>query len=83
MIKANIYVSLKESVLDPQGKVINDTIKNLGFTSAIETRTSKLFEITFNENDVEKTKEFVKKISETLLVNPNTETYTYELVIVK
>ena len=80
MIKANVYVSLKQSVLDPQGKVITDTIHHLGFLSAKETRCSKFFEIIFDGNDKEKVSQEMTKICQNLLANPNTESFRFDLV---
>jgi phosphoribosylformylglycinamidine synthase len=79
MIKANIYVSLKSSVLDPQGKMITETMHQLDFKSIIETRCTKLFIITIDEDDLKKAEETVEMMCKKILANPNTETYRFEL----
>ncbi|PID29050.1 MAG: phosphoribosylformylglycinamidine synthase [Candidatus Cloacimonadota bacterium] len=79
MIKANVYVTLKPSVLDPQGKVITQTLHGIGFESVKETRVSKFIELTFDSDNEEKVKEELKKICDKVLANPNTETFSFEL----
>ena len=79
MIKAKVYVSLKPSVLDPQGKVITDALHTLGYNSVNETRASKFFEMTFAETDIEVVKAKLQEICSKLLANPNTEVYKFDL----
>lgn len=79
MIKAKIYVTLKPSVLDPQGKVITNSLHTLGYTSITETRASKFFEMTFEETDLDIVKQKVNEICNKLLANPNTEVFKFEL----
>ena len=79
MIKAKVYVTLKPSVLDPQGKVITDAIRSLGYGGVKETRTSKFFEMTFDHDDEEYVKQNLNEICQKLLANPNTEVYNFEL----
>jgi len=82
MIKAKIYVTLKPSVLDPQGAVICNTLHTLGYAGITDTRVSKYFEMNFTENDTEKVNTQVNQICDKLLANPNTEVYTYSLEVV-
>lgn len=79
MIKAKIYVQLKPSVLDPQGKTVTNTLHNLGHDNVVETRISKFIEITFDNSDQEVVKQQVESICDKLLANPNTEHYHFEL----
>ena len=79
MLKAKIFVQLKASVLDPQGKAVTNSLHSLGFTSVSETRISKYIEVTFTENEVEKVRAEVEQICHSLLANPNTETYHYQI----
>lgn len=83
MYKAKIYVSLKQSVLDPQGQVITNALHTLGYNSIQETRVSKYFEILINNNDLEIAKNEVELICDKVLANPNTEVWTYQLEVVK
>lgn len=79
MLKAKIFVQLKPSVLDPQGKAVTNSLGHLGYDNVIETRISKYIEITFDSGDVSATEAQVRKICASLLANPNTETYRFEL----
>jgi len=79
MLKAKIFVQLKASVLDPQGKAVTNSLHNLGYSGVSETRISKYIEITFDSNDKVSVSEKVEQICCNLLANPNTETYHYEI----
>ncbi len=79
MLKAKIFVQLKPSVLDPQGKAVTNTLHSLGHTIVEETRISKFIEITFSCQDKELVRAEVEKICANVLANPNTESYHYEL----
>ncbi len=79
MLKAKIFVQLKPSVLDPQGKAVSGTLSQLGFDTIQETRVSKYIEITFSEDDPQLLAAKVEKICDTLLANPNTEHYHFEI----
>ncbi|HPF08193.1 MAG: phosphoribosylformylglycinamidine synthase subunit PurS [Candidatus Cloacimonetes bacterium] len=79
MLIAKIFVQLKPSVLDPQGKAVTNSLHNLGFNQVHETRISKYIEIRFDSNDKTETAKQVEKICDSLLANPNTETYHFEL----
>ena len=61
--------TLKKDVLDPQGKVVNQTLKNMGMTSLIQIRQGKFFEIDLNEKDTSKAQSQVKEMCEKLLAN--------------
>ncbi|MCK9328313.1 MAG: phosphoribosylformylglycinamidine synthase subunit PurS [Candidatus Cloacimonetes bacterium] len=79
MIKAKVYVTLKPSVLDPQGKVITNALHTLGYDSIEETRASKFFEISFNESDIDIVQTKLHEICDKVLANPNTEVYSFNL----
>lgn len=79
MVKAKVYVTLKPSVLDPQGKVIMNALHTLGHTQITEVRASKFFEITFDTDDEIDVTERLEAICDKVLANPNTEAYYYEL----
>lgn len=80
MLKAKIFVCLKPSVLDPQGKAVSNSLHQMGFADVSETRVSKYIEISFDSSDKAEVAAQVEKICDTLLANPNTETYSYEIV---
>jgi phosphoribosylformylglycinamidine synthase len=83
MLKAKIFVQLKPSVLDPQGKAVSLSLHNLGFDKVLQTRISKYIEITFDSADREDVSRQTTKICDSLLANPNTETYHFELEEIK
>lgn len=79
MLRAKIYVQLKPSVLDPQGKAVTNSLHHLGFHQVHETRISKYIEVTLDTDDKADAALQIDKICDTLLANPNTETYHFEL----
>ena len=72
-------VTLKKDVLDPQGKVVSQTLKNMGYDSVINVRQGKYFEIDVDETDKKKAKKIVEEISKKLLTNMVIENYTIDL----
>ncbi len=63
-------------MLDPQGKVVNQTLKNMGYNNVLNVRQGKYFEIELNETDKEKAKKIVEEICKKLLSNIVIEDYT-------
>ncbi len=70
---------MKKDVLDPQGKVVNQTLKNMGYKNISNIRQGKYFEIELNETDIEKAKKIAKEICEKLLTNVVIEDYKIDL----
>ena len=68
-------ITLKKDVLDPQGKVIHQTLEDMNFKNVNEVRQGKYFEIDVNENDPKKAKEIVEDMCEKLLANLVIENY--------
>ena len=75
-MKISAIVTLKKDVLDPQGKVVNQTLKNMGYENIIDIRQGKYFEIELNETDEEKAKKTIEEICKKLLTNTIIENYT-------
>ena len=75
-MKISATVTLKKDVLDPQGKVVSKTLKNMGYDNIINVRQGKHFEIEINETDKEKAKKIVEEICKKLLTNVVIEDYT-------
>ena len=75
-MKISATVTLKKDVLDPQGKVVNQTLKNMGYDNIVSVRQGKYFEIELNETDKNKAKKIVEEISKKLLTNTVIEDYT-------
>ena len=78
-MKISATVTLKKEVLDPQGKVVNQTLKNMGYDSIVNVRQGKYFDIELNENDKEKAKIIAEEICKKLLTNVVIEDYTIDL----
>ena len=68
-MKFAVTVTLKKDVLDPQGKVVSQTLKNMGIKDLIQVRQGKFFEIEVNENDPVKAEKKINEMCEKLLVN--------------
>ena len=68
-MKFEVTVTLKKDVLDPQGKVVGQTLKNMGIENLNQVRQGKFFEIDMNEKDFAKAETQVKKMCENLLAN--------------
>lgn len=78
-MKAKIKVTLKNGVLDPQGKAIEGALGHLGFGGVGEVRQGKYFEIDLSETDKAKAREQVKAMCEKLIANTVIENYDIEL----
>ncbi len=78
-MKISATVTLKKEVLDPQGKVVSQTLKNMGYDSIVNVRQGKYFDIELNENDKEKAKKIAEEICKKLLTNVVIEDYTIDL----
>ena len=78
-MKISATVTLKKEVLDPQGKVVSQTLKNMGYDSIVNVRQGKYFDIELNENDKEKAKKIAEEICKKLLTNVVIENYTINL----
>ena len=68
-MKISAIVTLKKEVLDPQGKVVSQTLKDMGYDNIINVRQGKFFDIELNENDKEKAKKIAEEICKKLLTN--------------
>ena len=68
-MKFSVTVTLKKDVLDPQGKVVQQTLQNMGMKTLKELRQGKYFEIEINENDENKAKDKVDEMCKKLLTN--------------
>ena len=74
-MKISVIITLKKDVLDPQGKVIHQTLDGMGFVDINEVRQGKYFEIDIKENDQNKAKKKVEEMCEKLLANLVIENY--------
>ena len=78
-MKISATVTLKKEVLDPQGKVVSQTLKDMGYNNVINVRQGKYFDIEIEETDKEKAKKIVEEICKKLLTNIVIEDYTINL----
>jgi len=74
-MKISVIITLKKDVLDPQGKVIHQTLDGMGFNDINEVRQGKYFEIDTKESDPKKAKDKVEKMCKKLLANLVIENY--------
>jgi len=74
-MKISVIITLKKDVLDPQGKVIHQTLDGMGFNDINEVRQGKYFEIDLKENDPKKAKNKVEEMCKKLLANLVIENY--------
>ncbi|MFM1815571.1 MAG: factor required for phosphoribosylformylglycinamidine synthetase [Pseudomonadota bacterium] len=79
-MKARIKITLKNGVLDPQGKAIQNALGALGFAGIEDVRQGKYIEIELAENDEAAARGAVEKMCQDLLANTVIENYSYELV---
>lgn len=78
-MKARVFVTLKNGVLDPQGKAIGHALNGLGFGSVGEVRQGKVIDLELSETDAAKAQRALKEMCEKLLANTVIEKYEIEL----
>ena len=78
-MKISATVTLKKDVLDPQGKVVNQTLKNMGYNNIVNVRQGKYFDIELNETNIEKAKKIAEEICKKLLTNVVIEDYIIDI----
>lgn len=74
-MRAQIVVTLKNEVLDPQGKAIGQAAASLGYDAVLDVRQGKLFELELETSDRAAAERLVGELAEKLLTNPVIETY--------
>jgi phosphoribosylformylglycinamidine synthase PurS subunit len=79
MAKARVFVTLKKSVFDPQGKTIHDALVGLGYADVNDVRQGKFFEVALDGVPPEKARETVEEIARKVLSNPVIESYRVEV----
>ena len=78
-MKAQVYVSLKRTVLDPQGKTIHFALKKMGYQGVQDIRQGKYFELTLDGTDRAAAEKEVERIAREVLTNPVIEEFSFEL----
>ncbi len=79
-MKAHVYVTLKASVLDPQGQTIHNALRKLGFAGVTAVRQGKYFALSLAEGlSAEQARAEVERIAREVLTNPVIEEFTYKI----
>ena len=79
-MKAKVYVTLKKSVLDPQGKTVQHALSSMGFGEVKDVRMGKYIELELGDTPKPQAEQKVKTMCEKLLANTVIEEYKYELI---
>ena len=74
-MKFSVIVTLKKDVLDPQGKVVQNTLVNMGMNTLVNVRQCKYFEIELNETKEDVAKNLIEEMCKKLLANLIIENY--------
>ena len=78
-MKAKVYVTLKKSVLDPQGKAVEHALSSMGFGDVKDVRVGKFIELDLGATDKAQAEKKIKTMCEKLLANTVIEDFKYEL----
>jgi len=78
-MKAKVYVTIKQNVLDPQGNAVEGALHTLGFNEVSKVRIGKYLELDLDTNDRAEAEEKLKVMCEKLLANTVVEDYRFEL----
>lgn len=79
-MRARVYVTLKPSVFDPQGRVVADALHTLGYGDVRDVRQGKFFEVELDGDDRGAAEARVAEMAATLLANPVIESYRVEVL---
>ena len=78
-MKAKIYIKYKDGILDPQGTVTGNALNSIGIKGFQSLTIGKYIEMEFDAINKDEAKLLVDKSCKELLVNPNTQTYSFEI----
>jgi phosphoribosylformylglycinamidine synthase len=79
-MRARVYVTLKPSVFDPQGRVVADALTSLGYDDVKDVRQGKFFEVELEGGDAARAQARVTEMAGKLLANPVIESYRVEIL---
>lgn len=79
-MKAKIFIKYKDGILDPQGKVTGNALNSIGIKGVDSLTIGKYIEMEFNNISKDEADKIANESCKKLLVNPNTQTYTYEII---
>ena len=78
-MKARVFVTLKPSVLDPQGHTIADALHSMGYTGIGDVRQGKYFELELSATSSDQARALASEVADKLLANPVIESYRVEV----
>ena len=78
-MRARVFVTLKPSVFDPQGKTVTDALHTLGYNSVKDVRQGKYFELEVDARSEDEARRIVSEAADKLLSNPVIESYRIEI----
>lgn len=80
MFTAKIRVTLRNTILDPQGKAVEGSLKSLGFNAIIDTRIGKYMELKIDTEEKSEAENIAEQACTKLLANPVMENYEFEII---
>jgi len=78
-MKARVFVTLKQSVFDPQGQTITDALHSLGYTGVADVRQGKFFELNVNAASADQARKLASEVADKVLANPVIESFRVEV----
>jgi phosphoribosylformylglycinamidine synthase subunit PurS len=78
-MKARVFVTLKKSVFDPQGKTIADALHSMGYSGVGDVRQGKFFELELDASSADQAKTLASEVADKVLANPVIESYRVEV----
>ena len=78
-MRARVFVTLKKSVFDPQGRTIAEALHSLGYGAVDDVRQGKYFELDLNTSETSEAKALAAEVADKLLANPVIESYRVEV----
>ena len=78
-MRARVFVTLKKSVFDPQGKTIADALHSMGYSGVADVRQGKFFELDINASSPEQAKTLASEVADKVLANPVIESFRVEI----
>jgi phosphoribosylformylglycinamidine synthase len=78
-MKARVFVTLKQSVFDPQGQTIADALHSMGYGTVGDVRQGKYFELELKSSSAEQARSLASEVADKLLANPVIESYRVEI----
>jgi phosphoribosylformylglycinamidine synthase subunit PurS len=78
-MKARVFVTLKKSVFDPQGRTIADALQSMGYSGIGDVRQGKYFELDLDSSSADQARALASEVADKVLANPVIESYRVEV----